>query len=290
MKSQEFYQKYLTADAEYNAIGDTLSSYDTAVQDANDAYAAAQRNADAAIQTAQDAVNAEKFSSDDSIQTQLDRLQEKIDKCTVKAPKSGIVTSIDAAEGSIPTKESIMTIEDASKLRIKVQIKENDILNVKEGQKAVITTTATGNEEFAGTVERVVTIMSSSGTNMYTGAENTGYSAEIAVDDPDGKLLIGMSAKVKIILEEKDDALAVPYSAISEEKDGTFTVVVAEENGDTHTAKKVKVEKGLDTSYLTEVTSSELKEGDIILTDPSYITDGQTLNISGSYYDSGDGE
>ncbi|MBR2284078.1 MAG: efflux RND transporter periplasmic adaptor subunit [Ruminococcus sp.] len=289
-QAQALYQQYQAAEAEYTALGENLSSYDSAVQDARDAYSAAEKNADAAIQAAQDAINAEKYTTDDSIQNQLDKLQERINKCTVTAPKDGIITALNAAEGSIPTTDAIMTIEDTSRLRINVQIKEADILSVKEGQKAVITANATGDTEFSGTVDRVVNIMSNQSVNMYTGESTGGYSAEITLDDPDNTLLIGMTAKVKIILEEKSDVLAVPYDAIVTNKDGSFSVVVAEESGGSYTAKLVDVEKGLDTSYLTEIISSGIKEGDLIVTEPDYIADGDRLRISGSYYDDSDGE
>jgi HlyD family secretion protein len=282
------YESYLkmfqSAEAEYKALAEQLSTYDAAVQDARDAYTQTERTADASIQAAQDVVNAEKFDSDDSAKTQLDKLQEKINKCTVVAPKDGVITAIDVAEGSFPAKESIMTIEDTSQLRIKVEIKETDILNIKEGQKAVITTNATGDKEFTGTVDRVLNIMSDS-INPYTGEKNGGYSAEIAIDDSDTSLLIGMNAKVKIIIEEKNDVFAVPYNSIVENKDGTFSVVVAEGTPGNYTAKHVNVEKGMEANYLTEITSSEIKEDTLILTDPDYVSDGDSLRLSDGYYD-----
>lgn len=282
-KSEMLLQQFQSTEAEYKALGEQLSSYDAAIQDAKDAYATTERNANSAIQSAQDIVNAEKFNTDDSVKTQLEKLQEKIDKCTVVAPKDGIITSLDVSEGSIPTKESLMTIEDTSQLRINVSIKETDILNVEKGMKAIITTNATGDKEFTGEVDHIVNIMSND-VNMYTGENKGGYSAEITINDSDSTLLIGMNAKVKIILDEKDDVLAVPYDSIIENKDGTFSVVVAEGSEGNYTAKHVEVEKGMETDYLTEIKSSELTDDTLILTDPKFVSDGDHLNISESYY------
>lgn len=281
---ESYLKMYQATEAEFKALADQLPSYDAAVQDARDAYTQTERTADASIQAAQDVVNAEKFDNDDSTKTQLEKLQEKIDKCTVIAPKDGIITSIDVAEGSIPTKESIMTIEDTSQLRIKVEIKETDILNIQKGQKAVITTNATGDKEFTGTVDRVLNVMSDS-INPYTGEKNGGYSAEITIDDADTALLIGMNAKVKIIIEEKEDVFAVPYDSIVENDDGTFSVVIAEGTPGNYTAKHVNVEKGMEANYLTEITSSDIKEDTLVLTDPSYVSDGDSLRLSEGYYD-----
>jgi len=283
------YQQYLSAKEQYELFGESLSQYDEAVQAARDAYNDTVKSADAAIQAAQEAIDDEKYNKDSTVQDQLDKLKESIDKCTVKATKDGIITSLNIAEGSFPTTEALMTIEDTSVLRINVSINEADILKVKEGQKAVITTTATGEEEFTGKVERVVNIMSGQITNAYTGEKaGGGYSAEILIDDAD-KLLIGMTAKAKIILDEKENVLAVPYDSIKQNDDGTFSVFIAEQSGDKggYKAKEVKIEKGMETNYLTEIISSDLSDGDIILTDVTTngIVDGEDVNIAEPYTD-----
>ncbi len=290
-KSQEKLQQYESAKAEYESIGDSLSTYDNAVQDAYDAYAAAEKSADAAIQAAKDVLNAEQFDFDDSTNAQLEKLQEKIDKCTVTAPQDGIITSLNVAVGSIPSSEAIMTIEKTSSLRIKATINEADILKVHEGQKAIITTSATGKEEFSGKVARVVNIMSGQYNNVYTGeSEGGGYSAEIEIDPSSATLLIGMNAKIKIILDEKRDVFAVPYDSIIEEEDGSYSVYIAEENGEGYTAHKISIEKGLETNYLTEIISSELKDGSFVITNPDSVFEGKDIDVSVSYYDNIDGE
>lgn len=284
------YKQYLAVQEQYEAFGDSLSQYDEAVQAARDAYNDTSKTADAAIQAAQEAIDDEKYNKDSTVQDQLDKLKETIDKCTVKATKDGIITSISIAEGSFPTTEALMTIEDTTSLRINVSINEADILKVKEGQKAIITTTATGEEEFSGKVSRVVNIMSGQMTNMYTGEkEGGGYSAEIIIDNGADKLLIGMTAKAKIILDQKENVLAVPYDSIKDNDDGTYSVFIAEKSGDKggYKAKEVKIEKGMETNYLTEIMSSDLNDGDIILTDVSSnaISDGDDINIAEPYTD-----
>ena len=115
-----------------------------------------------------------------------------------------------------------------------------------------------------------------------------GYSAEILIDDAD-KLLIGMTAKAKIILDEKENVLAVPYDSIKQNDDGTFSVFIAEQSGDKggYKAKEVKIEKGMETNYLTEIISSDLSDGDIILTDVTTngIVDGADVTIAEPYTD-----
>jgi HlyD family secretion protein len=273
---EQYSQLYESTIAERDAIDEQLSTYDSAVQSAYDAYKTAEKNADSAIQSMQDTINAEKFNSDSSSQTQLEKLAQQLEECTVKAEKSGIITSLNVAEGSIPTTDALMTIEDASSLKINVQIKEADILNVKEGLKAVIKTDATGDTEINGTVSRVVNILSGDDSQQ-TG----GYTAEISIDDTDNELLIGMSAKVKIILEEKDDVLAVPYDSITKNKNGRDIIYIAEKQNDgTYKAKSVEIEKGMESDYYTEIISSDVKENDLILLSPELVYNGKSLIIA----------
>ncbi|MEE5993040.1 MAG: efflux RND transporter periplasmic adaptor subunit [Oscillospiraceae bacterium] len=283
----DYYQKQQTADSmmqsidsQLESLRDTFPSYESAVTSAQEAYRNAERAADSTIQSFQDVLDNEQYSSDSSSQEQLDKLAEQIENCTVKAPRSGIITSLNVAEGSIPTTDALMTIEDKDALKITAQIAESDILKVKEGLPAVIKTTATGDKEFPATVSRVVNIYKAGSANALTGESSGGYSAEITIDEKDSGLLIGMNAKIRIVLDEKKDVLAVPYESIVEEEDGSKHVIIAEKQSDgTYRAKLAKVETGMEGSYYTEVTSTELKEGDRILMSGGDFSDGEILPI-----------
>ena len=287
MAYQEAMQTYQEAEAmvqskeaSLEAVRDQFSTYDRAVQAAYDAYDAAERTANMAIQSYQDILDAEQFQQSNDVQSELDKLADSIAECTVTAPKSGIITSLNVAEGSIPTAEALMTIEDADDLKITVQINEADILNVHEGQSAIVKTNATGDEELEATVSRVVNIYNAGAQNDYGSSSGGGYSAEIILKNSDA-LLIGMNAKVRIILEEKKNVLSVPYeSIITNEEDDSKSVLTVVRNSDgTAKAKAVAVETGMEGTYYTEITSGELKDGDEILMTPGNYHDGDTLPI-----------
>lgn len=277
LEYQSALQAFEAAKAEMNALGDQLSSYESAVQTAKDAYGTAERSANAAIDSAQDTINAEKFSTDNSSQIQLDKLAEQIKSCTLTAPESGIITSLNAAEGSIPTTDAIMTIEDNSRLKISAQIKETDILRIKTGMSAVIKTSATSDTEFPGTVTKVVNIFNKG--DIMTQDEG-GYTAEITVDEAADNLFIGMNAKIQIIADEKKDVLAVPYDSIIEESEGNYVIYIARRQDDgIYKAEKVNVEKGIEGDYYTEVISDEIKEGDFVVTSERAMRDGAVVHV-----------
>ena len=275
---QEYNQICDGLDAEIEAASQLIDASEDAVTNAYDLYNSTLKSAELTLQGYQDVIDAEKFSQDNSGEKQLEAIQKQLDECVVKATKSGIITSLNIAEGSIPTSDALMTIEDSSKLKITVNVKEADILNVKKGLKATVRTDATGSDEISGTVTRVVNIMTAADPISQQGG---GYTAEIEINDKDTKLLIGMNAKVKIILEENPDALAVPYDAITQDKDGNDIIYIAEKSDDgTYKAKSVKIEKGIESDYYTEIISDEVKEGDIFVLTPNIVYNGKTLNIS----------
>lgn len=241
---------------------DKLPVYDEAVTEARNAYVETKRTADQLVQAAQDAIDAEQFADGSDSSDELRKLQEEIDACTVTAPADGVVTQISVNEGSAPLNGYLMTIENTDELIIRGKVSEADILRIDEKMPCEIKTSATGSEIIAGSVKRIERIISSNEDAAL------GYTVEISIDDAESKLLIGMSANVKIILDKVDQVLSVPYEAVrGGENEGWF--VLAAEKGDSEgTVKVVKktIETGFEGDYYTEIKSGDLKEGDIVFT------------------------
>lgn len=276
-KLQELELTVKTKEETLDAVREQLSAYDEAVQSAYDSYSAVERNADTTIQSYQDIIDSEKFQQNSDYETELKKIKDEINACTVRATKSGIITSLNVAEGSIPTTDALMTIEDTNAVKIKVQINEADILNVHEGMTAVVKTSATGDNEYNAVVSRVVNIYTS---DMATGAG--GYSAEITLDDTASTdLLIGMNAKVRIVLDEKKNVLAVPYDSIITDENGKSHILLAVKDGEGVTkAKSVDIEKGIEGTYYTEIISADVHDGDVLVSKPDNYHDGDILPIS----------
>lgn len=282
---QEAVSEFHSAESEMTSIADQLDSCESAIQSAKDAYESAKRSADSAVQNMQDVIDAEEFRSDNSSQKQLNKLAEQIEECTVKAPIDGMVTSLNAAEGSIPSSEAIMTIVDDSSLIITADIREADILRITEGMRTVVKTSATGDEEFDGEITKVVKIFQENTSDYYSQSEGN-YTAEITVSGAHENLFIGMKASVQIILEEKENVLAVPYDSIVEKEDGTEIVYISRSQNDgSFIAEEAVVESGMESDYLTEIISSEVSEGDKIILNPNFVSSGMQYNFEYGGFD-----
>lgn len=261
--------------SQYEASTD---SYQSALSSAQESYEALITQTNREVASAQNTVDMDKYQSDgsDDMQDQLDTLKKQLADCNLSAPCGGVVTAVNVSVGDRYTAGTTMiTIEDTSAMKVVVTVEEANILKIQEGMKAIVTTDATGDEEIEGTVTRVVRVKNQSTGNSTDTNTATGYSAEISIDNTE--LLVGMSAKARIIIQERGNVLAVPYDLIQYDENGTAYVLVAEPNEDgTATAVRKNIEVGEEVDYYTEVTGGDLKEGDQLIYDYTYtITEGQ---------------
>ena len=267
--------------AELDAYPDQLKSAEEAVNTAKSSYSDAETSTNRSVSTAQNAVDMQKYQASTTTESkdQLEQLQKQLADCTLSAPISGVVTAVNVSVGDKNTAGTTMiTIEDTSSLKVIVNVEEADILKIQEGMPATVSTDATGDEEIKGTVTRVVRVKNqSTNTNGTDTNTSSGYSAEITIDNTE--LLVGMSAKAKIVIKDRGTQLAVPYDLIRQDDNGDSYVLVAEANEDgTATAVRKNIKVGEEVDYYTEVTGGDLKEGDQLIYDNTFsVTEGQVF-------------
>jgi membrane fusion protein (multidrug efflux system) len=99
--------------------------------------------------------------------------------------------------------------------------------------------------------------------------------AEIELANPDGVLLPGMYANVKITVERKSDVIVLPADAVLVEKgrNSVFTVV-------DNKAKRLTVKTGFNDNGIVEIVDG-IKSGDsVILIGKQVLTDGQPVTVA----------
>lgn len=286
--------KYSSVKAEADSLQTELDTYPDALKSAEEtintaktSYSDAETSTNRSIATAQNTVDMQKYqtSTTSDLKDQLEQLQKQLADCTLSAPIGGVVTAVNVSVGDKNTAGTTMiTIEDTSSLKVIVNVEEADILKIQEGMPATVTTDATGDEEIKGTVTRVVRVKNqSTNTNSTDTNTSTGYSAEITIDNTE--LLVGMSAKAKIVIKDRGTQLAVPYDLIQYDEKGNAYVLVAQMNDDgTATAVRKNIKVGEEVDYYTEVTGGDLKEGDQLIYDNTFsVTEGQVFTPDQMY-------
>lgn len=273
-------ETYQELKAEYDrtiaADKQAVEAAEDALEDAKNNYEQTKTSGQRAVDQAQATIDSAAYQTVDSdSQSTLEALKKQIEDCEVKAPISGIVTAVNVKVGDNNTPgAAIITIEDTSSLKVTVSVDESDINKLEEGMPATVTTTATGDEVIEGTVTRVVKVKSAAIAEGQ--ASGSGYTVEVTISNPN--ILIGMTAKVKIVVAERGISLAVPYDSIRYDDSDKPYVLLSKSNKEegNNIAVRCDVELGDEVDYYTEITGGDLKEGDMLVNDVE-INEGDTF-------------
>ncbi len=189
---------------------------------------------------------------------------------TITAPYTGVVTMRYADTGAlIPAgtaeglNQAVVRLAQSDVLRLRMPIPERDVPMVHIGSVVSVHVQATG-QQFPGKVVRFTRDVSNSTRTMLT---------EVDVANPDLTLTPGMYADVTFNLEEKNNALIVPVSAIIQGDQPSVMLV----NGSNRVVKRPIV-LGIAGANSQEITSG-LQVGDrVIIGGASTLQPGQQVN------------
>lgn len=171
----------------------------------------------------------------------------------ISATVSGIVEST-VSRGSYEAGESLATVYVGDAKQMVISVDELDIIHVEVGQAVSIAMDAVTDKTYDGTVSYISQIgTASSGV--------TNYSVTLDVDG-DETLKIGMNGTATIVVENVDNAVLVPLTALSYGRGGSYVWLYDAESEEGR--RQVYVETGLSGADYAEVKSG-LKAGDIVL-------------------------
>lgn len=271
---QEVTGKIQALQAEINS----LPAQEQVVNQKRDVYTSAQKSYDDTAATLNNQVanaqgqlesaKAQSSVSSLTMQEQITAYQKQLDETNLKSTVAGTVTSVTAKAGDYYTGGALLTIEGVESFIVETEIDEYDIADIKEGMEVVIKTDATREEELSGKVIAVAPASTASSattgaamasmTSATTGSSAATYTVKIELSSQNDRLRLGMNAKLNIITNKSENALAVPYDAITEKEDGTKTVKIIK---DDNSEEEIKVTTGLESGYYTEISSDKLKSG-----------------------------
>lgn len=159
----------------------------------------------------------------------LSQSRDQLSKTTIVAPMDGTVSSLSSevgervvGTGSFAGTE-IMRVANLDDMEVRVNVNENDVVNVKVGDKARITIDAYPGRKFAGLVKEIASAARTIGQN--TQEEVTNFQVKIRVADKDLRLRPGMSANVDIETKTVENVVAVPIQSVTvRSKEGSKTI------------------------------------------------------------------
>jgi HlyD family secretion protein len=142
----------------------------------------------------------------------LQQAQVDLDHTTIRAPVDGVVVSraVDVGQtvaASLQAPVLFTIAQDLTKMQVETSVDEADIGRIKLDDRATFTVDAFPGEAFSGAVVQIrkaAQIVQ----NVVT------YTVVVAVQNPSGRLLPGMTANVKLVVAEKPSVLRVPNAAL----------------------------------------------------------------------------
>lgn len=250
---------YTEANQEYNAAAQAeekaVETYENAAEALADARKKNDRNISDAADSLEKAQTEHTYSNDSSQQT-IENYQEQIESCTVTAPISGIITAMNVDVGDTYMGEGsvLFSVADDKNFIVSASVDEYDISSISKDMTAAVIVEAVGEEELPAKVSFVSPTVTSS--NM----GSSSYAIEIALDDENTDLRIGMTAKASIVLDAAYDVLTVPYDCVETDEDGNSTIYIDKDGEKT----QIPVEVGMQGDYYVEVSGDGLDENTLV--------------------------
>jgi RND family efflux transporter MFP subunit len=226
--------------------------------------------------------------------SQLKSLQEDLANASITTSISGVVTTVKTEAGKAATGD-MFTVENTETLQIAATIAEYDVIKVKKGMPAHVSSNALGSQLFEGVVDFVGPVAVDTNGN---------FEVNVTLTSPVGELRPGMTATIDIVTESKQNIFAVPIDAVVTRSDGKTVVYAYEPSGGgatgrqvppagkddgsvqitvngssgltsgnasagaNYTRREIEVQTGMETDYYIEISGDGLTEGMLLLADP----------------------
>lgn len=258
--AESTYNAYKSSREQQDSVVSTLATQYT---NADLSYKTAQRNYDNTVagqaSSVTGAINSQKSSSlnanTDNEKKQVEQYEEQLEKGILTAPFAGTVTAVNYETGDKYNGGAAITLQDCSVYEIEAEIGEYDISDIKLGQKVLIKTNATGQEELEGEV----IFISPTATKSAGLSSDVTYTVKISILTPTERMRLDMSASLSIIIESHENVYTVPYNAVEMDQEGNYLITEVAEDG--ITTNKIPVTVIMESNYYTEIESQDIYEG-----------------------------
>lgn len=146
--------------------------------------------------------------------------RDNLSKTTYRSPIDGKITALNIEAGEIVVTGTmnnagtqILTVADISKMLVKADVDETDVVDVRPGQPAKITVDALPDTSFTGVVTEVGNSASRE-TNTAGASGQTNFEVKVLFHDEVAAVRPGMTADVEVEVRRANQALAIPIQAV----------------------------------------------------------------------------
>src|SRR5437667_2107850 len=181
-------------------------------------------------------------------QASSSQARDQLSKTTIYSPMDGTVTVLNSKLGErlVATNQfagtEVLRVADLSHMQAVVDVNENDVVNVKLGDKASVKIDAYAGRKFKGVVQQIANTGKTTGAG--TQEEVTNFEVKIRIDDHDVVLRPGLSCTADVETNMVKDAVAVPMQSVTirrgdtnlsrDESEKQNQQIAARDKGDKH--------------------------------------------------------
>jgi membrane fusion protein (multidrug efflux system) len=195
--------------------------------------------------------------------------QAKLAQSTLVAPFNGVVGLRAVSVGDyVAVGKQLITLTNIDPIKVDFRVPEIFLAQVKVGQTISLKVDAVPNKDFEGRIFAVDPVVDINGRAIRLRA---------TVPNRDLVLKPGLFARVTIVVDQRENAMLIPESAIV--PDGVGKVVFIVENGK---AKRVSVELGKRLPGKVEVVKGLNPQMQVISSGQMRLRDGSTVSIKNS--------
>lgn len=197
---------------------------------------------------------------------EMENAQLQLSRCTVTAPMSGVIRRLDANVGLLLSiADPIARILEIDTVKAVIGIPESDVDTVRRIDEVQLTIQALNNLVVKGR-KHVLAASPNNAARL--------YNLELAIPNPEGRLLPGMFVRAEIVKKVAANALSIPLYTVITRNGEQFVYV--EEGG---LAKRRPVTLGILEDWRVQVKTG-LAPGDrVIVEGHRNVEEGQKLSI-----------
>jgi HlyD family secretion protein len=241
-QAQELYGKKLVSDADYIAI---KTNFDVAAAEFDSSLAQIRRT-----------------------EGSLSQARDSLAKTTIYSPMDASISSLTSEVGERVVGTGafagteIMRLANLDNMEVRVKVNENDIINVKTGDTAIVTVDAFTGRKFAGTVNEISSSAITAGVQSAAQSasdEVTNFLVKISIKDREVQLRPGMSATVDIETQTVENVIAVPIQSVTVRAAGGKTTEEIQQAK----AKEAKERSGNDLELTSEREEARRNRGQL---------------------------
>jgi membrane fusion protein (multidrug efflux system) len=194
--------------------------------------------------------------------------EQMLEKSNLYAPTDGMIGQLMIEEGEAVTPNTLVgTHVQTNYVQAEFGVVERELTKISLGQKAKIYVDAYPDKTFEGTIENISPVVA---------GQSRTSTAKIRIENPEGFLLPGMFARIRVLLYSKRNTLVVPADAVMGKEKDTEVYLIDPQN---NTVSKRGVTVGYMRPDYAQIEEG-LSEGDqVAITNLEKLQDGAKVKV-----------